>query len=491
MKKLHKYDEITEEILDRISAGYCAVLGAGVSNLPLIDILTRQNARVCVRDKKTLDEMKNGGLVVSRADAVIGGDRYLEGLDTFTPPGKTVIFRSPGLRHDAPEINKAVERGAILSSEMELFFRLTRSSIIAVTGSDGKTTTTTLIGKLLQRGQNTGRVYIGGNIGKPLLPESAEMSEDDYAVVELSSFQLQTMRTPAHTAVITNITPNHLNWHKDMDEYTEAKYNVFLGDGCEHLIVSADNELSLRAAFIARKKDKDIRLTLFSINHDSYESVVPQELIAENTDAVYERDGVIIHCVKGAECEVMRRSDIKLPGRHNVLNYMAAIAATAGTVSYDTVRELASEFGGVEHRIELVREKDGIKYYNSSIDSTPTRTEAALSAFSEKVIVICGGRNKNLSFDGLAETLCKRAKAAVLTGESADEIMSAIENYGGAASSELRVEVCRGFKDAVIMASRLAQKGDTVILSPACTSFDAFDNFEERGNAFKDIVKSL
>lgn len=486
-----KNNEMTDKILERIRSGYCAVLGAGISNLPLIECLYSQGADVCVRDRKPAEEHTKFHFIKSHCSAFISGEEYLSGLDSFTPPEKTVIFRSPGLRHDIREIASTVNKGAILTSEMELFFRLTKANIIAITGSDGKTTTTTLIGKLLEAESPSGKVYIGGNIGKPLLPENGRMSSKDYAVVELSSFQLQTMNISADTAVITNITPNHLNWHKDMDEYIEAKYNIFKGNGCNHLVVCADNGPALRAAYLARQEKSNINLTLFSLKSNDYLSVVPSELCSSDTAAIYERDGELIHCKNGQETHIIKSADIKLPGRHNVLNYMAAIAATWGMVDLKTVKKLATEFAGVEHRIELVREKDGVKYYNSSIDSTPTRTAAALSSFSQKLIVICGGRNKNLSFDPLAKILCKRAKAVVLTGESADEIMESINNCTDCERKDLRIEICKDFEDAIVMAKDIAESGDIVILSPACTSFDRFDNFEERGNLFKKIVNSF
>lgn len=491
MGKSYLEDNMTLEIFRRIKNGFSIVLGAGVSNLPLIELLHNNGARVWVRDKKTANEHKHAEFIISHSEKFICGEGYLLGLSDATPADQTVIFRSPGLRHDLPEIVSAVEKGAILTSEMELFFRSTRANITAVTGSDGKTTTTTLIGKLIESHFGSDHVYVGGNIGRPLLPENEKMTEEDHAVVELSSFQLQTMSSAARTAVITNVTPNHLNWHRDMDEYTEAKYNIFAGRGCEHLVLCADNRLSLEAAFIARKANPAIKITLFSIVGDSYEDTVPESLRGDNTDAIYERDGMMIHHCRGIEREIMPTADIKIPGRHNVLNYMAAIAATAEFVPYETIRQLAIRFGGVEHRIELVCEKDGVKYYNSSIDSTPTRTQAALSSFSQRLIVICGGRNKNLSFEGLAKTLCNHAKAVILTGESANEIYDALTICEDLPKSGLTIIRQSDFKGAVLAARDISRQGDIVILSPACTSFDSFDNFEERGNCFKSIVKAF
>ena len=479
-------DLVTQEILNRIENGYSEVLGAGVSNVPLVKWLSQRGARITVRDKKSREKIKNADELEACATLICGED-YLKGLGEGSDPLSTLIFRSPGMRPDIPEIASAVEKGCLLTSEMELFFRLTKAKIIAVTGSDGKTTTTTLVGKILEAGAEKGRVFVGGNIGKPLLPECDGMTEDDFAVVELSSFQLQTMETSARTAIITNITENHLDWHTGMEEYTDAKYNVFRHGECEKLVISADNELAKNAA--AYVDNGKTGIVFFSLLKQSFEEIVPLEM--KNANAVFERDGVIYYSDGKTEKELMKSSDIKIPGRHNVLNYMAAFAATAEHVSPDTVKKVAVEFGGVEHRIELVRELDGVKYYNSSIDSTPTRTAAALAAFKEKTIVICGGYDKNLSYEPLAVTLCEKAKAVVVTGACAPKILAALEGYEGYKSSGLRVYREPIFESAVVKTRELAENGDTVILSPAAASFDAFENFMVRGNTFKKIVNSF
>jgi UDP-N-acetylmuramoylalanine--D-glutamate ligase len=326
-------------------------------------------------------------------------------------------------------------------------------------------------------------VFVGGNIGKPLLPDNEIMTEKDFAVVELSSFQLQTMQVSAPVAVITNITPNHLNWHTGMEEYTEAKYNVCKHGECKRLIVNSDNELSRQAALEIKH---DAEFIFFSLIAGSYEDAVPKEIT--KATAVYERNGIIYYSDGKEENELMQSSDIKIPGRHNVANYMAAFAATMEYATPEDVKNVAMTFGGVEHRIELVRELDGVKYYNSSIDSTPTRTAAALSAFDKKVIVICGGYDKNIPFEPLAETLCERAKAVVLTGACADKILTALESYDGYKNSDIEVYREPDFYDAVKKTRLIAKKGDIVILSPACASFDAFENFSERGRAFKETV---
>ena len=449
----------------------CAVLGLGISNLPLIDFLLDRGALVSARDQKSVDKT-DPRIAAWRARGVefVTGDGYLDGIRA------DYMFRSPGIRPDLPGIAAAVKDGAVLTSEMELFFALCPAKIFAVTGSDGKTTTTTLTYKLLEaesaKEEKDRRVFVGGNIGAPLLPRLAEMRADDYAVVELSSFQLMTMQKAAWAAAITNISPNHLNWHTDMEEYTAAKYRV-LGAGTHRAVLNADNALSA-AAPVPTGAEKIV----FSLEKH------PADM--DGDVKIYEEDGFI--CMDGEK--VLRIADIKIPGRFNVANYMCAIGMTRGFISPETVTELAKTFSGVEHRNEFVREVRGVRYYNSSIDSSPSRTIAALSAYPKAPILICGGRDKHVPFDGLAETILTRAKALVLTGEAKDQILAAVK---GAAHyrNDFPIRVTDDFAEAVRTAHDLAETGDIVLLSPACTSFDAFKNFEERGKTFKNIVNSF
>ena len=477
------------EIIERINNGSCQVLGAGVSNVPLVRWLSAKGARVVVRDMKEREKIDSADELSALGAELITGVGYLDGLDSLPDPERAVIFRSPGMRPDIKEISDAAKKGALLTSEIELFLLLTPSRVIAITGSDGKTTTTTLVGRIMDFCVD-GRVYVGGNIGTPLLPVAESMTEKDVAVVELSSFQLQTFDHSCNTAVITNITPNHLNWHTDMDEYTESKYNVFSKGGCKRLVVNSDNEGSLNAARRAVELGLDLDIVYFSMLGDSYDSTVP-EFANEGAVAIYLKDGKITVGTKNGERAVLNAADIKIPGDHNVANYMTAIGACLDDISdFSRVEKLAKEFGGVAHRLELVRMFDGVKYYNSSIDSTPTRTRAALSALKESPIVICGGADKGVSFLPLAEALCQRAKAVVLTGACRDKILAAFDELDG---SYIRPEifVCPDFTEAVEKAREIASTGDTVLLSPACTSFDAFRNFEERGNTFRKIVNSF
>ena len=409
-----------------------------------------------------------------------------------------IIFRSPGIRPDVPQLRDAVARGAILTSEMELFFERTPTPVFAITGSDGKTTTTNLTYQLLktqfERDFPARRVYIGGNCGTPLLPRVGAMTADDIAVAELSSFQLFTVKKSPTRAVITNITPNHLNWHPDMAEYIAAKCNIYTHEGCTHLTLNAD--LAVTASLSEQVlQSTALPITLFSSTKHSFEEIFPVH--RAGCTAIFGRDdgdgrGEILYYSDGkTETPVLPVSRIRLPGRHNVENYMAAISLTWGTVDRETIDAVASTFPGVEHRLELTRVVRGVTYYNSSIDSSPTRTAAALSALSKKPIVICGGYDKHLPFAPLADALCARAKAVVLTGATAQKILDALLACPAYDADKLPVRLVPDFDGAVMAAHGMAQEGDIVLLSPACASFDAFPNFEVRGNHFKQLVNGL
>ena len=456
------------------------MLGIGISNIPLIDYLLSRGAYVCARDMKSREALGDiANKLEEKGVKLILGEGYLDNIT------EDVIFRSPGIRNDLPTISQAVARGALLTSEMELFFEMTKAKVIGITGSDGKTTTTTLTYKLLseqfEREGRGRRVFVGGNIGRPLLPLVDEMSENDVAVVELSSFQLQTMTRSPERAVITNITPNHLNWHTDMEEYADAKKNICRNAGNVYLTLNAEND---RTAEIAKKAERAV--TVFSSKRGA------AELESEfDCPVICEDDGYISFFEGGEGMPIIKLSDIKLPGRHNVENYMAAISVTRGMVDPDVIEHVARTFGGVEHRLEFVREHEGVKYYNSSIDSSPTRTAAALSSFSHKVIAICGGYDKNIPFEPLAKTLIECAKAVVLTGATRKKIKAALLAEPDLEASGLRIIEEGDFAAAVHAARDAATAGDAVVLTPACASFDAFKNFEERGNYFKDTVNSF
>ena len=454
------------EYVDSIRNKRVAVIGIGVSNTPLLDMLLAEGIRVTACDKRTREQMGQQAEDLELRGCVLHlGEDYLQGLDA------DVIFRTPGLRPDVPEIAACVSQGAELTSEMEVFFRVCPCPIIAVTGSDGKTTTTTIIAELLKAAGK--RVWVGGNIGHPLLCEADGMLETDCAVLELSSFQLMTMTRSPHIAVVTNLAPNHLDMHRDMAEYVAAKENIFRHQGREDIAVfNADNaitaEQSTRAPGRARTFSRQ----------------------GEVADGVFLRGEDIVCRSGGHERVIMTTGDIKIPGVHNVENYMAAIAAVDGLVDDATIRTFAREFGGVEHRIELVRTYRGVRYYNDSIASSPSRTIAGLRSFNEKVILIAGGYDKHIPFDVLGPEVVAHVKLLVLCGATADKIRAAVENAPGYAPGSPEIIDVTPFTAAVEAARDWAQPGDVVTLSPACAAFDQFRNFAERGKFFKSIVNS-
>lgn len=499
-----------QTVLQTIATGHSTVLGYGISNRPLVEWLVSHGARrITVRDKRSLADMAQSGdaaRLASLGVELICGEDYLEGLDG------DVIFRSPGIRPDLPALAAAVERGAVLTSEMELFLTLTEASVIAISGSDGKTTTTTLTSLILEtacRRRGVGRVFLGGNIGAPLLPLVEDMTADDFAVVELSSFQLMTMGEEASVTrgALTNVTPNHLNWHTDMDEYIAAKTHLLGGKTPPRVAVLNARDENTRRIGAALS----CAVVWFTGNYDLPYGYLPDTLNPIRGDiVVYERAGKIVAVTPTpdgvAETPILDVTRIRLPGRHNAENFMTAVALTCVPVGNtpalalaEDVEAVADRFTGVPHRLELVREKDGVRYYNSSIDSSPTRSVAALNAMREMnrregrrdPIVICGGQDKHIPFDPLAEALCRLASAVVLTGEAKDQILDALCACPAYDPDTLPVTVIPDYREAMQTACLMATDGDTVLLSPACTSFDAFHNFEERGEVFRRVVMDL
>ena len=440
-----------------------AVIGVGVSNQPLIRLLLSRGIEVTACDQRTdLGEFEKEASALGCKFQL--GKTYLENLD------QDVIFRSPGIRPDLPEFLAAIERGSILTSEMEVFCDVCPCPMIAVTGSDGKTTTTTIIAELLRKAGKT--VHLGGNIGHPLLAETNMIKADDIAVLELSSFQLMNMNTSPRIAVTTNLSPNHLDVHKDYAEYVDAKANIFAHQSPEELCVfNADNEDSVTQAAKAPGK-----VRWFSRRK-------------ELDEGVFLRGDTIICRTYGTERQVMTVADIKLPGVHNIENYLAAIAALDGIVADGVIREFAREFGGVEHRIELIRTRHGVRWYNDSIASSPSRTIAGLRSFPEKVILIAGGKDKGISYEELGPVVNDHVKYLILCGATADAIRRSVESAENFAGVE--ITEANDYEQAVALADGQAREGDVVILSPASTSFDRFANFMERGLAFKAIVNAL
>lgn len=456
-----------QEYVDSLIDKRIAVLGIGVSNTPLIELLAQNGCDVTACDKRSLEQMGELGQKLNALGVKLKlGENYLEDLD------QDVIFRTPGLMPFDPHLEAAKARGSLITSEMEVFLRLCPCKVIAVTGSDGKTTTTTIISELLKAAGY--RVHVGGNIGRPLLCDTPLMRPEDYAVLELSSFQLHSMDCHPDVAVITNLTPNHLDKHKDFQDYIDAKRAIYEHQGPSgRLILNADDAHTEYYRSTAPGK-----VSLFS----------DRQFVSQGTML---RDGTLCWMTDGAAEPIVSAEEIRIPGEHNVLNYLAAFEAVRGLVDAETCREVARSFPGVAHRLELVRELRGVRYINDSIGSSPTRTIAGLHALKTKPIIICGGYDKKIPFDTLGDELCLYAKAVVLTGHTAEKIRTAILASPNYASSGLSVTMVEDFREAILTASHMAAEGDIVLLSPACASFDHFRNFEERGNTFKKIVMEL
>lgn len=446
-----------------------AVIGMGVSNAPLIRVLLDEGLEVTVCDKAQRTQIAQQADELARLGASFQlGEDYLNALERFD-----VIFRTPGLSPNTPQLQKAAENGREITSEMELFFDLCPCKIIAVTGSDGKTTTTTLIAEFLRAAGKT--VHLGGNIGKPLLAEVDSICEQDIAVLELSSFQLMSMtRHSPNIAVFTNLSPNHLDYHHTMQEYTAAKMNIFLHQTAnDRAIFNYDNEITRALAQQAVAKPAFF----------SREAVVQQ--------GVYLQDDMIWLANDGSKRAVLPLEDIQLLGVHNIENYMAAIAAVEGLVSEQCMRDVAKRFQGVEHRIELVRTHGGVRYYNDSIGTSPTRTMACLDCFEEKLILIAGGYDKGISFTQLGITIKNKVKTLILIGATAPAILAAVQQAQGDAQSVPAIIHAHTLERAVQAASEVAGEGDVVVLSPACAAFDQFNNFMQRGTRFKELIMQL
>ncbi len=453
-----------EQLFRQLTGKTVTFCGIGRSNIPLVELFKKHGAIVSMRDKRTLEELgETGEKLSSMGVRLVLGEGYLNDLT------EDVIFRTPGMKFDLPELTKARKRGRVVTSEMEVFFKLCPCKLYAVTGSDGKTTTTTLISEFLKAAGK--KVHLGGNIGKPLLPEIETISEDDCAVAELSSFQLISMRESPDVAVVTNLSPNHLDVHKSMEEYIDAKKNAFLHqDAFSRTVLNADNDITRGFQELARGD-----VWMFSRKEK-----VQRGVWCDGTSIFVNDD------------KLLDVSEIKIPGWHNVENYMAAIGAVWGDVPASCIVKVAKEFGGVEHRAELVRELDGVKYYNDSIASSPTRTiSGTLSLYPQKIILICGGYDKHIPYDPLGPVICDKVKTLILLGATGPKIEQAVKEAENYKEGELNILHVSTMEEAVNAAREHAEAGDVVSLSPASAAFDLYPNFEVRGRHFKELVNQL
>lgn len=461
------------DFLVKIKGKKLAFIGIGVSHYKLIKLCAKAGAKVTLCDKRKFDDINEAEELSSLGVEFKLGESYLKDIDA------DMIFRTPGMYFNHPALVEYRNKGVCVTSEMELFFELCPCKIYAITGSDGKTTTSNIIARFLEGAGK--KVHLGGNLGRALLPICNEISKDDVAVVELSSFQLISMRQSGNVSVITNVSPNHLDVHKDMQEYIDAKRNIYLYQNKnDRLILNYDNE-------ITRSLSGEARGTLSYFSYSNGSEIEKNRALF---GAYLDGEGYI--CLKNSTSSrrILHKSEIKIPGEHNVENYLTAIAATSGDVPDEVICSVAKNFGGVEHRIEFVRELDGVGYYNDSIASSPTRTIAGLKSFSKKVILLAGGYDKNIPYAPLAPHIKENVSLLILMGATADKIEAALKED----TSNLPIPEIVRVKDmagAVKVAYERATNGDIVLMSPASASFDLYRNFEFRGKHFKELVNAL
>ena len=461
-----------QKLAELIQGKKVAFIGAGVSHKTLIKEFVELGAHVTLCDqKKSVEEFGDYAATIRKLGIDLSlGEHYLDGFK-----GQDIIMRTPGfVGYFEKPLQDAMAAGTMVTSEVELFFDFCPCEIVAVTGSDGKTTTTTLISKMFEAAGR--RVFLGGNIGAALLPQLADVTPDAVAVVELSSFQLISMRRSPKVAVVTNVTPNHLDHHKDMQEYIDAKRNILLWQTppCR-AVLGFEND-------ITRGMEKDCKgeQVWFTRLHET-----------DNGAFLRESDDTLCYAENGVVTPILPRKDIKLRGLHNVENLLAACAAVWGRVPIEAMRQVGSTFTGVEHRIEPVRTLDGVTYYNDSIASSPTRTIAGLRSFDQKIILIAGGYDKKIPYEPLAPEILAHVKTLVLMGATGPRIEKAVRECPGFAESSLTILHADNMQHAVELARSAAKSGDVVSLSPASASFDLYPNFEVRGKDYKNIVNAL
>ena len=462
-------NEKLKEFNEYIRFRKVAVIGLGVSNLPLLEYLHDKKAKVTVFDERTIEEIPQETInkINMYEFETSFGKNCLEKLNGFN-----LIFRSPSCLPTRKELQQEAEKGAIVTTEVEMLMEMCPCKIIGVTGSDGKTTTTSMINAILKEaGYNT---FLGGNIGTPLFTKLPEIKPDDIVVLELSSFQLMNMQVSPDIAVITNITPNHLNIHKDYQEYIDAKKNIFKNqDENGILILNYDNDITRSCAKEAKGK------VIFFSSKEKLDNgfIVDEEIIKECEDKVRKH--------------ILNTNEVILRGNHNFQNIATALAATKTLVDTDIAVQAIKEFKPVEHRIEFIREIDGVKWYNDSASSSPTRTLSGINAFKENIVLIAGGYDKNLDYEPLAKPVLDKVSKLILIGQTAEKIFDAVKNEADKQNKKIDIYMCDSLEQTIDIAKKTSKKGDVVLFSPASASFDMFKNFADRGEKFKNLVNNI
>lgn len=443
-----------------------AVIGLGVSNLPLIGYLSKLGCDITLFDKRTLNDMKDDVREVIENNAVnlsLGAD-YLNKLEGFD-----IIFRSPSFLPTNPYLIKEKERGALVTTEVEMVIKLAPCPIIGVTGSKGKTTTTTIIYNILSKmGYNT---YLGGNIGVPLFTKLEEMRESDLVVLELSSFQLMEMEVSPKLALVTNISPDHLDIHGSYEEYINAKKYLFKNQDSNGLVVlNKDDEIVSKFADEAKG----------AVRYFSFE-YIPDTYVLEGDFITYNHEKII------------DTNKLLLKGKHNYLNVCAALNVIHDfiKVSREELEEIVAGIKSVHHRLEFVREVNGVKWYNDSASTTPDKSMAGIYAFNEDVVLIAGGYDKNIAYDSLAKPILDKVSKLILFGKTKDKIYDAVMELNKVVGKDIQIYVLDTLEEVVEAAYQVSKPGEVVLFSPASASFDMFNNAYERGDLFKELVQEL
>ena len=446
-----------------------AIIGLGVSNMPLLDYFSNLGSIISVFDNRQKNELDDD--LVEKLDRL--RIEYYGGKDNLSNlVGYDIIFRSPSLMPYKEELEAERQRGAIITTEIEMLLKLTPSKVIGITGTEGKTTTTSLIYAIIK---NAGyNCFLGGNIGNPIFTNVKDMKPEDIVVLELSSFQLTRMDVSPQISVVTNIFPDHLNVHSSYEEYRQEKKNIFLHQNeYDITILNYDNEFTRDFA------KETVGKKIFFSSKEKLEN-----------GYIYDKDdGTIKKCEDGVRRHLIKKEDIKLRGIHNYENICAALAATSTLVDVDTQIDAIKNFIGVEHRLEFVREINNIKWYNDSIGTSPASTMAGLNAFDENIVLLAGGSDKDLDYKDIGKLIAKKVKTLILAGPTSVKIAEAVRNSEN--GNNVEIVFVENLKQQVDVAYKKAEKGDVVLLSPASASFDAFKNFEERGNKFKEFVREL